>query len=66
MITKVDIAGIVLLYLCITIPLKMIGSITWTWWVLLSPIWGTVAVVAILLFFSAWMIAMKGRGMCKR
>lgn len=62
MISKVDIIGIVLLYLTITVPLKMIGNITWSWLVLLSPIWGSIAIVAVLLFFSAWIIAMKGRG----
>ena len=59
---QIDLVGTVLLYLTIVGTLKVTGSVTWAWWAILAPIWGTAALVAVLLFFSGWMIALKGKG----
>ena len=43
----------------VLITLKLLGKITWSWWLVLSPIWGTFALFAligagILLIAAMW------------
>lgn len=44
------------------ITLKLLGVITWSWWWVLAPIWGPLAVLASigLVWFIVW-AAMKSR-----
>jgi hypothetical protein len=45
------------------IVLKLVGSITWPWWVVLSPIWGMWALAALLLLpVGIWWIAIGTTG----
>lgn len=36
----------------VVILLKIFGVIHWPWWVVLSPIWGIVAFVALIIIYS--------------
>ena len=36
------------------IVLKLTENIDWSWWWVLSPIWITAAVVAVVMFVGAW------------
>lgn len=48
-------AGIGLLYCLVIVGLiaaKFIGHITWAWWIVLSPLWGPVALVIVLALFA--------------
>ena len=43
----------------VLITLKLLGKITWSWWIVLSPIWGTFALfgligLSILLIAATW------------
>jgi hypothetical protein len=42
--------GLVILQTIVFITLKLLGSITWSWWWVLSPIWITVAIFLVVLF----------------
>ena len=42
--------GFVSLLLLLFITLKLTGHIDWSWWWVLSPIWGTALLVVVILF----------------
>lgn len=37
----------------IFVTLKLIGVITWSWWIVLSPVWGTALFVTIITIIAA-------------
>lgn len=39
----------------VLIALKLSGNINWSWWWVLSPIWGTVGLVCILVLLGSFM-----------
>jgi len=38
------------------IGLKLVGSITWSWWWVLSPLWIGIPLVILLSFLLAWFV----------
>jgi hypothetical protein len=52
----INMAGIYLLYLCTIPTLKVAGVITWSWTVVLFPIWGSVIFLILAFILSAYMI----------
>jgi len=36
------------------IVLKLLGTISWSWWWVLSPIWGGFLLIFVLLVFVVW------------
>lgn len=36
------------------IVLKLIGYIDWSWWIVLSPIWGSILARILILIFFIW------------
>lgn len=59
-------AGIAILYAMIIVGLisaKLAGHIAWSWWVVLSPLWGPVAlIVAVALISVALLGGASARG----
>lgn len=45
------------LLLIVFIVLKLIGTIDWSWWWVLSPMWVSMLVWIIILLFVAWLDA---------
>lgn len=49
----------------IFVTLKLLGTISWSWWWVLAPLWGPVAVflpVGIFALFMAWFTGQLGTG----
>ena len=38
------------------IVLKLLGVITWSWWLVLTPIWVSILLLAIVLIVIVWLI----------
>ena len=48
------------------IVLKLVGTIDWSWWWVLAPIWGTSALVFVLVFVAfVWAVLNFGRKPCR-
>ena len=50
--------GFVGLLTIVFIVLKLIGTITWSWWWVLSPIWIT-SIIAMLLIIGGFLLAIR-------
>ena len=46
--------GFVGLLTIVFIVLKLIGTIAWSWWWVLSPLWIMAIIVAIIIGFTVW------------
>lgn len=54
---------LVIVYLAL-ILLRILGIIKWSWWLILSPIWGTILLVGFIIagsFLSDWAGRCRGR-----
>lgn len=57
-------AGIAIIYAMVIVGLisaKIAGHITWAWWIVLSPIWAPVALLAIIVILAILGIADASR-----
>ena len=58
--------GFIGLLQIVFIVLKLIGKIDWSWWWVLAPIWGTSALVFVLVFVAfVWAVLNFGRKPCR-
>ena len=49
------VSGLELLGVALTVTfvvLKLLGEITWSWWIVFSPIWGLVALACVIIAIS--------------
>lgn len=50
--TGVGILGVLLI---IFIVLKLVGVVTWSWWVVLIPLWIEIGLLIIVIFVIVWL-----------
>ena len=48
--------GFIGLLTIVFITLKLLGHIDWSWWWVLSPLWGTTTIVLIISLVYAWFV----------
>lgn len=51
-----DVAGIILTLQVLFVTLKLFNLLTWSWWLVFSPIWVTALVVLIFVLIALWMV----------
>ncbi len=51
--------GLSTVLLAIFVTLKLVGTITWSWWWVLSPLWIPIAIVIIILIFLGILFVVK-------